>query len=268
MDETTVNVPAEAPETPSSGLALRETAGTDSQEQKSESSKGWLDRILGRSPSTSRSESASTPSSDSPTVSQSIPAKEAPKEATAPATAKREYTPDEFTRAVQSEKDKQLSRDNAKHTREQEKALLRDDPFTASEKRLAQMQEEDTFDTRAQQTGEVVGNVARAYDSAILDPIFTALPKETQAQVIKDMGDGLEGRAKGVQLALAEIKKASFAEGAAAADKRLRGNPAFQKQLLAEMRRNAPDPELSPIGQSPGDSVDMNALIRHAAGKG
>jgi hypothetical protein len=260
---TVAETAAPVAEAPQSGAS----SGVVATETPKESGRSWFDRLIGRNQTVSpKSADASADTSEaSPAAPTEPPVAEKPV-ADAPKT--RAYTEEEIARLVQSETDRRIAKQAQKTARQQERERLQADPFGASEERLKALDAEEAVEANQARFGEVAGNVTSAYDAAVLDPIFQSLPEDARARALGAMGEGINGRGAGVKAALDELKKAAFAEGERAAEKRLRGNPSFRKQLLLEARGNLPEPELAPVGQGPGASVDMNSLIRRVAGGG
>jgi hypothetical protein len=181
------------------------------------------------------------------------------------------YTPDELQRFVQAEVDRR----EAKRQREQaeaERRRLRDnDPFEYAERdRRAEREQEVT----AAQSQQIAG-IAQSLDRALLDPMLERLPEKERTALfaMPDAGVGIDGRKALASAALDNLEKHWKAEGERAAEKKLRDNPAFRKQLLAELRDS---PELEEPEQINGTSraprtsgtsgSDVSAILRESLG--
>lgn len=204
------------------------------------------------------------------------------------------FAEDQVTRRVQAEVDRRESkrkRDQAatdRQTREQQSraaqqaeqtrldALAREDPYQFAEEALAQKE----AGARAEQFTALLRNTATEFDRNLLDPVMTLLPQEDQQRIIGQGVQGLEGRAAAMQEGLRSLYARWRAEGAAAATAdflksadqnpeiraRLLANPAFRKQILAELRGSDEDPDMIESRPSSGDRGrnDMNTFLRRA----
>src|SRR5262245_1272096 len=164
----------------------------------------------------------------------------------APESKTRTLTEEEFQRAIQSEVDRR----EAKRSRDQQLAdrrKLRDeDPWAyAEQERQAEQQT-----VQNGQIEQIFSTIGAEHDKHTIDPVMQALPKDEQSRILglEGAGVGLEGRRLLVGEALKALEKHWRAEGAKDAETRLRKNPAFRKQVLAEMRGTIAEPEVLPSG--------------------
>jgi hypothetical protein len=109
---------------------------------------------------------------------------------------------------------------------------------------------------------------AGEYDAATLVPLLGFLPRETQEKLIGEGVEGYEGRTALVQATVKEIRKLAAAEAEDKARAKLRKDPAFRKELLAELRGAEDEPELAAAGSAAGRPLDMNDRLRAMAGFG
>ena len=146
----------------------------------------------------------------------------------------------------------------------EEQQLRRTDVYAAAQRRdeIDAMRAQDQF----------LSTMVQAYDRVSLDPLMLALPEAERAPILEAMPPGMDGRKYVTETALARIK----ALAAADAERKLRRSPVFRKQVLAELRGDAPEdddePELggdrrpAPVRPNRGRSP-MDALIRRGFGQ-
>ena len=273
---------AEAPREPS-------PAGRDADDRPSKAG-GWLNRVLGRRESPSRSPEdggrsdgpapaadATTDPSAAPPVTGLPPNVQAAYDAVSKlsheeqaALASRDGP---FQRLAQGFVDKATARaqkqqaDGARQLQlrqlaEQEQQLRNSDPYQAAELR----NQLDAY--AAQQTA--LSEIWRLHDGLSIEPALARLPDEVQQGLRQNVGPGVEGRKALMEAALDAYKARVVAE----TEKKLRDDPRFAKQVLARARGGylpdvAPDdePEVFTNGvgharrRSPTDA--MNSWLRH-----
>jgi hypothetical protein len=94
--------------------------------------------------------------------------------------------------------------------------------------------------------------------------VVELLPQEERDRILKldGAGTGLEGRKLVVKESLRALEKHWRAEGAKEAEVKLRRNTAFRKQVLAEFRGGAVEPELLPGSSGSAADATVSALLR------
>lgn len=176
---------------------------------------------------------------------------------------------EELQRLVQSEADKRVAALNKAQRdaqRAEERRRLRDeDPwqYAEVERQAEQAQVQD------QQLGQVFQDIGSQFDSVTLQPIYDALPPAEQQRImaIEGAGVGMDGRRLVTTEALKALEKHWRAEGERNAEQKLRKNPAFRKQVLAETRTSGDEPDLLPAGSSQGEhNDDINNFFRRQVG--
>jgi len=207
---------------------------------EAESSGSWWSRLFNRpdkEPSPSESET---------------PEPAAPK--------KLELTEEELHRRVQSEVDKRQAQAN-KAARDAERRRLRDeDPwqYAEQERKAEQAQVADSqFMGQLHQIGAI-------HDRTTIDPLLGMLPEAERTRILnmEGAGVGLDGRKLIVNEALKTLEKEWKKGGQTEAERKLRTNEAFRKQLLAEMRgQRTPEPDLLPASPTSGDR-NLSSLLR------
>lgn len=265
MDETT--------EATSTGT---ETTSTDAPSQPSESSEqpkasrseranAAMNQLI-RSGRGSRGGSVSQPAdqdASQQTTDESPPASPTPKTLT--------LTEDELQRRIQAETDRREARRNrevqqqtAARTEAERLRLLRDDPIQGAEQEARRIVAEQ----EAAKLRTTVDAVWEQADRTVLDPLFQALPAKVQSEILAETNHltGLESRMANAKAALKALEKHWKAEGAKDAEKSLRANPAFRKELLAEVRDDRDEPELI-AGARPTHSTNMNDFILSRGGR-
>lgn len=265
-------VPASTASTEASAAAPVVSTPTPSAPATPERSAGqsWIDRLLGRGPTEPTTEDVSAPATTEETsTTERTTAADA--ETATPEPLAKTYTADELQRLVQAEVDRREAK-RAKDQAEAERRRLRDnDPFEYAERDRKAEQEANATNAYGQQ----IATVAQSMDRALLDPMLERLPETDRAKLfeIPDAGVGIDGRKALAVAALDGLEKHWKAEGERSAEKKLRDNPAFRKQILAELRDS---PELEEPEQINGTSrapnvngtsgADVSALLRQSLG--
>lgn len=232
----------------------------------------WIDRLLGRGPAeTVTSEDGSAPATTDETQTQEPTTTAADADTSPPEPLAKTYTPDELQRLVQAEVDRREAK-RAKDQAEAERRRLRDnDPFEYAER--DRKAEEAANATNAY--GEQIARVAQSMDRALLDPMLERLPEKDRAALFElpDAGVGIDGRKALASAALDGLEKHWKAEGERSAEKKLRDNPAFRKQVLAELRDSPEMEEPEQINgttraprQNGTSGADVSALLRQSLG--
>jgi len=169
-------------------------------------------------------------------------------------------TQEELDRRVQAETDRREAK-RAQEARYRARRELRDtDPWQYAEQ---ERKEEEAAQGNFHVT-QFLQNVGVEHDRVAIDPLFLALPKAEQERIQKmeGAGRGLQGRKLVVDESLKALEKHWRAEGARDAEQRLRRNQAFRKQLLAEARGQATDPDLLPAVSASEADRTVSALLR------
>jgi len=185
-------------------------------------------------------------------------------------------TEEEFNRRVQAESDRKIARarrdEEIKRSRDEEVELRRNKPFEYA--RLMEDREAELEATK-RRTIELNGMLETNtldYDRNVLDPLMLSLPEPVRVQIISSVSEqGIPGRAKIAQGALAALEKLWKDEGAKTARTRLAADPAFVKEILARHGGQRVEPDSSPslpasAGQGPVSENDaMNGFMRFGA---
>lgn len=241
---------AEQPNTPSEGaVPAPDAAATEpASDQREGSSPGWWQRMFNRRP-------AQETTTDDAESGQGDSASE-----------RLVLSREELDRRVQAETDRREAK-RAADFRAAEKRRLRDeDPWAYAEQdRQAEQGQEQT-----QGIQQFFATVGTQHDRIAIDPLMEALPVAERERIMKieGAGRGLDGRKLVVGEALKSLEKHWKAEGEQQAEVKLRRNPAFRKQLLAEGRGLAPEPELLPAYSSSAADRKVADLLRDFYGAG
>jgi hypothetical protein len=252
----------------------------------------WFDALTGRGPADPEPTSAppeehgTQPAEAAPeqSVEGSEPAEaqDVPPEPTPPAPRKTEPGPDDVVRLTRTQLERRVQaeadRRDAKRAAEARKRAeaeaverkLREDPYGASEEMLSAIEQQKAIARQTEEVHALLRSTSQQFDRDVIHPIVTSLPPEAQQRLVNEIKPvGLEGRAKLLQAVVAETRKQAKAEGRAegekAAEAKLRKNPAFRKELLAELRGSEDEPELLPNGGRSPKKIDMDDWIRAAA---
>jgi hypothetical protein len=193
----------------------------------------------------------------------------------------RSYTEEEISRLVQAETDRREAKRKKEQLEAEERAKREAierkldpnspdyDPFQGSEERAE-------LKAREEQEQQLIGflqNIGKQWDTAVIDPLVTALPRAEQERILKleGVGVGIDGRKALVQHSLDALRKHWKAEGAKEAEAKLRENPAFKKRLFAELRGETDEPELiegRPTPQMTGDFIQDYVIPDYQALRG
>jgi hypothetical protein len=245
----------EQPNTPSADVSSSavEAAPADSQapvEQESSAGRSWWDRIMGRAPRDGQE--------TAPDAKDRAQASQAAKALT--------LTEEELDRRIQAETDRREAK-RAQEARARQRRELRDkDPWAYAE--------EDRKDEQSQlatgQLEQFLVGIGTEHDRVSIDPVVERLPAEERERILKleGAGTGLNGRKLVVTEAMKALEKHWRAEGAKEAEARLRRNPAFRKQILAETRGGSVEPELLPAASASAPESSVSALLRQRYGIG
>ena len=241
----------EQPNTPSEGAPPSPDAAAPEQasdESREGSSPSWWQRLFSRRPAqetATEDEESGQPGSASQRVS---------------------LTQEELDRRVQAETDRREAKRAAEQRAAERRRLRDEDPWAFAQ------QEREAEQAQQQSAGvsDFFAGVGAQHDRYSIDPVMESLPLEERQRImgIEGAGVGLEGRKLVVTEALKSLEKHWKEEGQREAESRLRRNPAFRKQLLAEARGQAVEPELLPAsGPSAGDKK-VAAIFRDFYGIG
>jgi hypothetical protein len=176
-------------------------------------------------------------------------------------------TQEELDRRVQAETDRREAKRKTEAEREARRKLRDEDPWAyANEDRKAE-------ETQAaeQNIQSVFSSIGVEHDRVSIDPLMQAVPEAERTRILglEGAGRGLDGRKLIVTEALKSMEKHWRAEGAKDAEERLRKNPAFRKQILAEVRGQSLEPELLPSGapsNGSSSSDQVNDMLRRQLG--
>jgi len=170
-------------------------------------------------------------------------------------------TQEEFDRPVQAETDRREAKRMAEAERAARRKLRDDDPFAFAE----QDRKAEEAQTSQHNIQALFGSIGVEHDKVSIDPILHTLSETERKRILglEGAGLGLDGRKLIVTEAMKSLEKHWRAEGAKDAEARLRKNPAFRKQILAESRGQQVEPELLP-GTGDGAAADhsVSALLR------
>lgn len=256
---------AESAETPSEQPSpndwLRETAsGLTSQPAESRPSRSeqWAEANAelrrGRRPKESAPATEESPKADA-------------EQGEAPA-SRPERDEKDFDRRVQAEVDRREAVRTQRAQAQQERDLRRTNPQEYA--RLKEQQE--TNNAQIDNLTGALKLLSNQFDDATVTPLVTALDEKLRAEVLKDPGHGMDGRKEIVKRAVAALKKSAYEDGLKKgreeAQKSLRRNPSFRKEMLTELRGSEDEPELaSASGSARNDSWDMNDWMRSMTGR-
>lgn len=178
------------------------------------------------------------------------------------ASQKLSLSQEELDRKVQAETDRREAK-RAEAARAAERKRLRDeDPWAYAEKE----RQEEQAETGNANVASFFARIGSEHDRASIDPVVELLPEQERKRIlsIEGAGAGLEGRKLVVKEAMKALEKHWKSEGAKDAERKLRANSAFRKQVLAEMRGDTVEPELLPAyGGSEADHAMSSILRKH-----
>lgn len=169
-------------------------------------------------------------------------------------------TQEELDRRIQAETDRREAK-RAQEARARQRREMRDsDPWQYAE--LERQEEQAAQGNHS--VLQFMANIGVEHDRVSIDPLFLSLPKAEQERIkkIEGAGVGLQGRKMVVDETLKALEKHWKAEGAKDAEARLRRNPAFRKQLLAEARGQTPEPDMLPALSSSESDRTVSAMLR------
>jgi len=173
-------------------------------------------------------------------------------------------TQEELDKRVQAETDRREAKRAAQALAERRRKLRDEDPwqFAAEERDAEQKAGID------QQINATFADVGAIHDRYSIDPLMQALPEaeRTRIMALEGAGSGLDGRKLLVTEGLKALEKHWKAEGAKEAEKKLRANPAFRKQVLGEFRRGMPEPEFIGNGAPSVADRTVSDLLRESIG--
>src|SRR5215471_2778587 len=171
-------------------------------------------------------------------------------------------TQEELEKRVQAETDRREAKRAAQQLVDRRRKLRDEDPWQyAEEERTA-----ERMATSNEQVTTLFQQIGAEHDKYSLDPLVQSLPASERERILKleGAGVGLDGRKLIVHESLKALEKHWKEEGAKEAEKRLRGNAAFRKQVLSEFRRGVVEPEFigSGNGSSSGGERNVSNLLR------
>lgn len=183
-------------------------------------------------------------------------------------------TQQELERRVQAETDRRLALQAKKLEREQKQERLRrlrdsgDSEGFAAE-HAAQEREEEAENSVVELRKQSLTEASIHYDGTVLDPIVNRLEKTEIDSLIQSLNPvGVAGRAKILAATVDLLEKKAEARGAERAEKALRNNEAFRKQILLEGRDTEEEPDLAvSAGRGSRPPTDMNQFIDNMLGR-
>lgn len=169
-------------------------------------------------------------------------------------------TQEEIDRRVQAETDRREAKRLADARAAERKRLRDEDPWGYAE----QDRQAETAEMTNAQVGTLFASIGAEHDKYTLDPLVTSLPEAERARIMamEGAGQGLNGRKLIVSEALKSLEKHWKSEGAKDAEHKLRRNPAFRKQVLAEMRGQTVEPEFLPSGRASENDRTVSEMLR------
>lgn len=241
----------EQPNTPSEEVQSTDAApsepSSDSSQEKASESPGWWQKLFHRRGQEPASEDAD--SGDKGATSQALT-----------------LTQEELDRRVQAETDRREAKRLQAAQAQRRKELRDSDPWTyAEEERRAEQEAESTAGLQHFLTG-----LSGEHDRVAIDPLIEQLPKAERDRILRmeGAGTGLKGRKLLVTEAMKALEKHWKSEGQKEAERKLRANPAFRKQVLAESRGQTVEPELLPAMSASEADQTVSSLLRGHYGLG
>ena len=235
----------EQPNSPSQDVQALDVGSPEptSDEPKEGSSQGWWQKLFNRRPA------EETPPDDG---GEKSPPSDASKQLT--------LSEEELKRRVQAEADRRDYARQQQAKAEARKKLRDEDPWAFAQ------QEREAEQTAQQNEGvqTFFRDVGTQHDRVAIDPLMEALPRTERERImnIDGAGRGLEGRKVVVDEALKSLAKHWKAEGEKEAEAKLRRNPAFRKQVLAEHRGSFQEPELLPAFSGSSTDRKVSEILR------
>jgi len=183
------------------------------------------------------------------------------------ADGQRTLTDEEVQRLVQAETDRREAARNKAFRDEERKRLRDEDPWEYAEQERAA----EAAAQQETQLNDLLQGFAQAHDKVTLIPLLDTLPEPERNRVLAlpGAGQGAEGRELITREAMKSLEKHWRDQGAKDAEQKLRRNPSFRKQVLAEMNGGISEPDiLPPLGHTPvGWSTDeVNDMLRQQVG--
>lgn len=183
-------------------------------------------------------------------------------------------SPEELERRIQSETDRRLHKfqeEQAIRRKQAERAELRKkDPYAYVEMEEEEEERQATLQRQMQEARTLAINSLRAYDTAVLDPLFNLLPAKDKQDILDKIEDGIAGRGKAAASALKILERTWKQAGVADARKALLNDQSFVKEVFAKYGNGGRiEPDTIPAAGAavPGSAFNMNSLIRAAAGR-
>jgi hypothetical protein len=263
------------PETPTASDDTERSEGVSpeqTEEAKSKEASAWLrDTALGRFYSPPKGDDAEEPTEPKAGKSQRAERTGAKDddgqtdEAQERVQDKREFSEDEFRRAVQAETDRREATRVARERQQRERQLRRTDPQAYAQTK----EQEDLQMAAAEQQAELLRGVSQQFDEATVTPLVQALTPEQRQKVLDNAGHGIDGRKEIVKRSIETLRQSAyddgFKRGKAEAEKSLRKpTSSFRKELLSELRGSDDEPELAPASGGAGqqNGFDPNDWMR------
>lgn len=238
----------EQPNTPSEGAQAPDVAAAEtvSDESREGSSPGWWSRLFNRRPA-QETDTEDGEAGRASSASKSL-----------------QVTQEELDRRIQSETDRREAQRAARARQEERRRLRDEDPWAYAEqdRQVEKAQEQDTG------IASFFANVGLEHDRHSIDPLMELLPVAERQRImnLEGAGKGLAGRKLVVNEALKSLEKQWKVQGEREAEGKLRRNSAFRKQVLAESRGMAVEPELLPASSASASDRKVTDILKNYYG--
>lgn len=184
-----------------------------------------------------------------------------------------QYEQTELPKRVQAEADRRDDKRAKIEKRQGLRQKAESDPYAAADELKKMLDSEDEMQTTQAMRMQIYGGALAEFDAAVLDQVTAALPKTEAQRLIQKGVNTVPQRREFVVEGLKILRAEAIKEGSGIAREQLKKDPAFRKELLAELRANrgVAEPEvldgsLSDNGPRDPNTV-MNTLIRGFAGR-
>lgn len=200
---------------------------------------------------------------------------DAPASQDTPADTSIQLTQDELNRRVQSEVDRRLSKfqeeQSIRRKEQEKKELRRKDPYAYVELEEEEEEQRALLEKQMNEARTLAVNSLRAYDTAVLDPLFNLLPATEKQEILDTIEDGISGRGKAASQALKVLERQWKQAGISDARRALLNDQAFVKEVFAKYGNGGRiEPTSMPASGAPAPGsgqFNMNDWIREAAGR-
>lgn len=181
---------------------------------------------------------------------------------------------EELERRVQSEVDRRLHKFQEEQAARRKQAELQNlrkkDPYAYVEAVEEEEERQKALADQIRQAQSLAVNSLRAYDTAVLDPLFGMLPEKERKDILDNIEDGIAGRGKAAASAFKALERHWKQAGISEARRVLLNDQAFVKEVFAKYGNGGRiEPESVPASVASSDrgSDNMNDLIRRMAGR-